>query len=109
MRTQLSRICRHSKSSSKREVHSYRGLPQETRKISNKQSNFIFQGTRKKRTNKTQSSKMQEIIRMRAEIKERDLKSNRKKINETKCWFFEMINTIDSVQPDSSRKENPNK
>ena len=52
---------------------------------------------------------MQEIIRMRAQIKERDLKSNRKKINETKCWFFEMINTIDSVQPDSSRKENPNK
>ena len=52
MRTQLSRICRHSKSSSKREVHSYRGLPQETRKISNKQSNFIFQGTRKKELTK---------------------------------------------------------
>ena len=52
MRTQLSRICRHSKSSSKREVHSYRGIPQETRKISNKQSNFIFQGTRKKELTK---------------------------------------------------------
>jgi len=36
MITQLSRICKHSKSSSKREVHSYRGLPQEIRKISNK-------------------------------------------------------------------------
>ena len=32
---------------------------------------------------------------MRAEINERDFKSNRKKINETKCWFFEMINKID--------------
>ena len=46
---------------------------------------------------------MQEIITMRAEINERDFKSNRRKINETKCWFFEMINKIDNVQPDSSR------
>ena len=43
-----------SKSSSKREVHNYIGLPQETRKISNKTSNFTPKGTRK-RTNKVQS------------------------------------------------------
>ena len=45
----------HSKSSSKREVYSYTSLPQETRKISNKQSNLTPKGTRERRTNKTQS------------------------------------------------------
>ena len=45
---------RCSRSSSKREVHSDTGLPQETRKISNKQAYTIPKRTRK-RTNETQS------------------------------------------------------
>ena len=44
-----------SKSNSKREVHSDTGLPEETRKISNKQPNLPPKRIRK-RTNKTQSS-----------------------------------------------------
>ena len=44
-----------SKSSSKREVHSDTGLPQETRKILNKQPNLPPKSIRKRRTNKTQS------------------------------------------------------
>ena len=44
-----------SKSSYKREVYSYTSLPQETRKISNKQSKLTLKGTRERRTNKTQS------------------------------------------------------
>ena len=44
-----------SKSSSKREVYSNTILPQETRKISNKQSNLTIKVTRERRTNKTQS------------------------------------------------------
>ena len=44
-----------SKSSSKREVYSNTILPQETRKISNKQPNFIPKGTRERITNKTHS------------------------------------------------------
>ena len=44
-----------SKSSSKREVYSNTSIPQETRKISNKQSNLTPKGTRERRTNKTQS------------------------------------------------------
>ena len=44
-----------SKRSSKREVYSYTSLPQETRKISNTQSNITPKGTREGRTNKTQS------------------------------------------------------
>ena len=44
-----------SKSSPKKEVYSNTILPQETRKISNKQSNLTPKGTRERRTNKTQS------------------------------------------------------
>ena len=38
-----------------REVYSNTSLPQDTRKISNKQSNLTPKGTRERRTNKTQS------------------------------------------------------
>ena len=44
-----------SKSSSKREVISIKILPQETRKLSNKQPNLPSKGIRKIRTNKSQS------------------------------------------------------
>ena len=42
---------RHSKSSSNREVDSNTILPQETRKTSNRQSNFTPKTTGKRRTN----------------------------------------------------------
>ena len=45
----------HSKSSSKREVYSNSISPQETRKISNKQSNPTLKTTRERRTKKTRS------------------------------------------------------
>ena len=41
-----------SKGNSKREVYSYTSLPQETRKISSKQSNLTPKGTRERRTKK---------------------------------------------------------
>ena len=47
-------------SSPKREIHDITSLPQETRKISNKQSNFILKGARKRTTNKVQSSRRKE-------------------------------------------------
>ena len=44
-----------SKSGSKREVYSYTSLPQETRNISNKQTNFAPKAIRERRTKKPQS------------------------------------------------------
>ena len=44
----------NSKSSSKREVYNNKNLPQERRK-SQKQPNLTPKGTRKRRTNKTQT------------------------------------------------------
>ena len=43
----------YSKSSSKREVNSYTDLPQETRKIPNKQPNDTPKVTRRRGTNET--------------------------------------------------------
>ena len=46
-----------SKRSSKKEVYSDTGIPQETRKISNKQPNLPSKGIRKRITNKAQNHK----------------------------------------------------
>ena len=40
-------------------------------------------------------SRRKEIIKIRAEIKEKETKKTIEKINKTKSWFFEKINEID--------------
>ena len=52
----------HSKSSSKWEIYSNTGLPQEIRKISNKQPNSPPKGIRKRRT-KPKVSRKKEMIK----------------------------------------------
>ena len=52
----------HYKSSAKRKVHSNIGIPQETRKISNRQPNFTPKTTGKRRTKKI--SRRKEIIKI---------------------------------------------
>ena len=82
-----------SKSSSKREVYSYKSLPQETRKISN---NLTLQLKElEKEQTKPKVSRRKEIIKIRAEINEIETKKTIAKINEAKSWFFEKINKID--------------
>ena len=81
-----------SKSSSKREVYSYTSLPQETRKLSNKQSNLTPQGTRERRTTKPKVNRRKEIIKIRAEINGIETKKTIAKTKKTKSWFFEKIN-----------------
>ena len=82
-----------SKSSSKREVYSNTILPQETRKTSNRQPNFTPKTTGKWRTKKLVEGK--KIIKIWAEINEKETKETLAKINKTKSWFFEKINKID--------------
>ena len=55
MKNNFPKSMEHSRSSSKREIHSNTISPQERRKISNKQSNPTLKTTRGRRTNKTQS------------------------------------------------------
>ena len=84
-----------SKGSSKREVYSNTILPQETRNISNKQPKLTTKAIRERRTKHTKLSKRKEIIKIRSEINEKEMKKMIAKINKTKSWFFEKINKID--------------
>ena len=65
----------YSKSSSKREVYSNTILPQDTRKISNKQLNLTpkaIRGRRRKKIPKV--SRRKEIIKIRSERNEKEMK-----------------------------------
>ena len=80
-----------SKSSSKREVYSNTILPQETRKLSNRQPNFTPKSTGERRTKTPKISRRKEIVKLWAEINEKEMKETIVKINKIKSWFFEKI------------------
>ena len=84
-----------SKSSCKREVYCNTILPQETRKTSNWQPNFTPKATGKRRTKNPKISRRKEIIKIQAEINEKEMKETIVKINKTKSWSFENINKMD--------------
>ena len=69
----------HSKSSSKGEVYRNIILPQETRKISNKQPNITLKATREKEQTNSKISRRKEIIKIRADVNEIEVKKYRKK------------------------------
>ena len=94
-----------SKSSSKREVYSYTSLPQETRKISNKQSNPTLKKLEKEEQTKPKVSRKKEVIKIRAEINEIETNKTIARINKTKSWFFEKINKIDKPLPRLIKKK----
>ena len=50
---------------------------------------------KEKEQTKPKVSRRKDIIKMRAEINERETKQTTEKINETKSWFFEKVNKID--------------
>ena len=74
MKTRNPKPMGHSKSSSKREVYSNSISPQETRKISNKQSNLHLKQLDKEEQRKPKVSRRKEIIKIRAEINEIEIK-----------------------------------
>ena len=51
----------------------------------------------KEEQTKPKLSRRKEIIKLRAEINEIEMKKTIAKINETKSWFFEKINKIDKL------------
>ena len=81
-------------SSSKSKVYSNTILPQETRKTSNRQPNFTPKTTGKRGTKNPKISRRKEIIKIQAEINEKEMKETIVKINKTKSWLFKKINKI---------------
>ena len=88
-----------SKNISKRKVYSNTILPQETRKILHRQPNFTSKTTGKRRTTttktKTKISRRKEIIKIQAEINEKEMKERIVKIDRAKSQFFDKINKVD--------------
>ena len=74
--------------SSKREVYSNTILPQETRKTLNRQPNFMPKTTGRRTTKYPKISRRKEIIKIQAEIYEKEMKET-VKINKTTSWFLE--------------------
>ena len=56
---------------------------------------FHLKQLEKEETKNTGISRRKEIIKIRAEINEKETKETIAKINKTKSWFFEKINKID--------------
>ena len=69
------------KSSSKSEVYSNTILHEETRKLTNKQPNLTHKATRER--TKPKVGRRKEIIKIRAEINEKETKKTIEKVNET--------------------------
>ena len=82
----------YNKNSSKWEVYSNTVLHQERRKTSNRQPNLTPKTTGKRKTKKPKISRRKQILKIQAEINEKDMEETVVKINKTKSWFFEKIN-----------------
>ena len=72
MKTQQLKTYGYSKSSPKREVYSNTILPQKIRKTSNRQPNLTLKTTGKRRTKESPNYRRKEIIKMWAEINEKE-------------------------------------
>ena len=81
--------------SAKREVHSNTSLLQQTRETSHKNLTLHLKQIEKEEKQKLKVSRRKEIIKIREEINEKEMKETGAKINKTKSWFFEKINKID--------------
>ena len=95
------------KSCSKREVHSNTIIPQEIGKALNRQSihlKFLKRYEQKRKKN-TKVSRRKQIIKIRAERNEKEMKEIITKINKAKHCFFEKINKTEKPLADSSRKK----
>ena len=82
----------YGKSRANRKLHTNKSLPQETREKSNEQAHL--KQLEKEEMKNPSVSRSKEIIKIKAEISEKETKETIAKINKTKSWFFEKINTI---------------
>ena len=82
-----------SKSSAKGKVHSNRNLPQERKEKSN--NKLTPRKLEKGEIKKPRVCARKDIIKIRAEINEKETKEIIEKSNKTKNWFFGKINKID--------------
>ena len=83
-----------SKSSPNREVYSNTILPQETRKHRIDNLTLHLKQLENEEEKKSKISRRKEIIKIQAEINEKEMKETIENINKAKSFFFEKINKI---------------
>ena len=76
---------------------------QETSQINNL-TLLLKQVEKEEQQQKNKVSRRKEIIKIRSEINEKEMKKIIAKINKTKSWFFEKINKIDKPLARLDRK-----
>ena len=79
----------------KRKVYTNPGLLKEERNISDTKLTLHLKELEKEQQIKPQTSRRQEIIKIRAEINAIETKKTVEQINETRSWFFERISKTD--------------
>ena len=84
----------HSQSSPEKEFRSDTGLPENNRIISNKQPNPIPKELKEEQQRQPRASRRKEITKIRAQLNDIETKSTIVRINESRSWFFEIINKI---------------
>ena len=94
-----------SKSSDKREVYSNTSYfqKQETSQINN--LNLHLKQLEKEEQKNPKVSRRKEIIKIRSETNEKEMKEMRAKINKTESWFLDKINKIDKPLPRIIKKK----
>ena len=86
---------RHREGSHEREVCSNTGLSKEDRKISNQKPNPTSKSTGGAMI-KPRVSRRKETIKIRTELNDIESRETIQRINESRSWFFEMINKTDT-------------
>ena len=92
-----------SKSSAKGKAHSNISLHQDTGEKSNNLTVHLKQLEKKEMKN-PRVSRRKKIIKTRAEINEKETKDTIAKINKAKSWFFEKINTKQTISQTHQEK-----
>ena len=85
----------HYKSSAKRKVHSNTAYLKKQEKSQINNLTLHLKQLEKEEIENPRVSRRKEILKIRAEINEKETKETIIKINKAKHWFFERINKID--------------
>ena len=85
-----------SKSSSKTQVYSNTSLLKKQEKSQINNLTLYLKQLEKEEPKNPKVSRRKEIIKIKSEINEKEMKEMIAKINKTKRWFFEKINKMDN-------------
>ena len=85
----------HNEIISKRKTHSSECLQKETRENTQEQLDNTPKALEQKEANSPKRNRQQEIIKLRGEINQVEIRRTIQKVNQTRSWFFERTNKID--------------